>query len=149
MHKNLVMRGGIEYSKEETAFAEKIYKTMISPGGEIGDQEKVSPYRSSHTYGSTDVGDVSFAVPTVGLRAATWVPGTPVHSWQAVAAGGTSIGIKGMMIAAKTLAITGMQLIDDPEAISLAKKEFLNQRGLDFKYVPLLGNREPALDYRN
>ena len=53
------------------------------------------------------------------------------------------------MIAAKTLALTGMQLIDDPEAISQAKKEFSTQRGPDFKYIPLLGNREPALDYRN
>ena len=51
--------------------------------------------------GSTDVGDVSWNVPTTGLRTATWVPGTPVHSWQAIAAGGTSIGTKGMHIAAK------------------------------------------------
>ena len=44
-------------------------------------------------------------------------PGTPGHGWQAVAAGGTSIGVKGMMVAAKTLALTGMQLFDDPSII--------------------------------
>ena len=60
MHKNLVMRGGVKYSKEEKEYAEEIYKTMISPGNKIGDQENISPYRSSHTYGSTDVGDVSW-----------------------------------------------------------------------------------------
>ena len=149
MHENLEKIGGYSYDEKEKAFAEKISKTL---GLKLNTKyvEGVMPYDpEGKAGGSTDVGDVSFAVPTVGLRAATWVPGTSAHSWQAVAAGGTSIGIKGMMIAAKTLALTGMQLIDDPEAISLAKKEFLNQRGLDFKYVPLLGNREPALDYRN
>ena len=149
MHENLEKIGGYSYDEKEKAFAEKISKTL---GLKLNTKyvEGVMPYDpEGKAGGSTDVGDVSFAVPTVGLRAATWVPGTSAHSWQAVAAGGTSIGIKGMMIAAKTLALTGMQLIDDPEAISLAKKEFLNQRGRDFKYVPLLGNREPALDYRN
>ena len=149
MHENLEKIGGYSYDEKEKAFAEKISKTL---GLKLNTKyvEGVMPYDpEGKAGGSTDVGDVSFAVPTVGLRAATWVPGTSAHSWQAVAAGGTSIGLKGMMIAAKTLALTGMQLIDDPEAISLAKKEFLNQRGPDFKYVPLLGNREPALDYRN
>ena len=149
MHENLEKIGGYSYDEKEKAFAEKISKTL---GLKLNTKyvEGVMPYDpEGKAGGSTDVGDVSFAVPTVGLRAATWVPGTSAHSWQAVAAGGTSIGIKGMMIAAKTLALTGMQLIDDPEAISLAKKEFLNQRGIDFKYVPLLGNREPALNYRN
>ena len=149
MHENLEKIGGYFYDEKEKAFAEKISKTL---GLKLNTKyvEGVVPYDpEGKAGGSTDVGDVSFAVPTVGLRAATWVPGTSAHSWQAVAAGGTSIGIKGMIVAAKTLALTGMQLIDDPKAILLAKKEFINQRGLNFKYIPLLGNREPALDYRN
>ena len=149
MHENLEKIGGYSYDEKEKAFAEEISKTL---GVKLNTNyvKEIAPYNPvGKAGGSTDVGDVSFAVPTVGLRAATWVPGTSAHSWQAVAAGGTSIGIKGMMVAAKTLALTGMQLIDDPKAISLAKKEFLNQRGLDFKYEPLLGDREPALDYRN
>ena len=149
MHENLEKIGGYFYDEKEKAFAEKISKTL---GLKLNTKyvEGVVPYDPvGKAGGSTDVGDVSFAVPTVGLRAATWVPGTSAHSWQAVAAGGTSIGIKGMMVAAKTLALTGMQLIDDPKAILLAKKEFLNKKGLDFKYEPLLGDREPALDYRN
>ena len=75
--------------------------------------------------------------------------GTPAHSWQAVAAGGTSIGEKGMMVAAKTLALTAMQLMDDAALRSQIKKEFIETRGAEFKYIPLLGDREPALDYRN
>lgn len=77
------------------------------------------------------------------------MPGTPAHSWQAVAAGGTSIGNKGMMIAAKTLALTGMQLIDSPKLVEEARENFIKKRGKDFKYTPMLGDRKPALNYRN
>jgi len=112
--------------------------------------EGVEPYSDKgKAGGSTDVGDVSFVVPTVGLRAATWVPGTPAHSWQAVVAGGTDIGNKGMMIAAKTLALTGMQLLDSPKTIKAAKEEFIKKRGVDFIYTPMLGDRKSALNYRN
>ena len=132
-HENLEKIGGYFYTDKEKAFAEKIAKTLGAPL-DTRYVEGVVPYSSnSKAGGSTDVGDVSFAVPTVGLRAATWVPGTSSHSWQAVAAGGTSIGIKGMMVAAKTLALTGMQLLDNPKAIETAKKEFLEKRGLNYQ----------------
>ncbi|HAK51308.1 MAG TPA: amidohydrolase, partial [Gammaproteobacteria bacterium] len=98
--------------------------------------------------GSTDVGDVSWNVPTTGLRTATWVPGTASHSWQAIAAGGYTIGAKGMQVAAKTLALTVIDLLRNPKLISTAKQEFKDRRGHDFKYVPLLGDRNPPLDYR-
>ena len=149
VHRNLETIGGYFYSAEERSFAEKISKTL---GIDLDTKyvEGVVPYDSEgKAGGSTDVGDVSFVVPTVGLQAATWVPGTSAHSWQAVAAGGTSIGIKGMMIAAKTLALTGMQLLDEPEAIAIAKREFFEKRGVDFTYTPMLGDRKPALNYRN
>ena len=110
----------------------------------------VAPYDvNAKAGGSTDVGDVSYTVPTAGLRGATWVPGTPAHSWQAVAAGGTSIGIKGMMTAAKVLSLTGMQLLENPDIIKDIQQEFNSIRGEDFQYIPLLGDRSPALDYRN
>jgi aminobenzoyl-glutamate utilization protein B len=54
-----------------------------------------------------------------------------------------------MMVAAKTLALTGMQLLEDPKAIDEAKKEFMKKRGADFNYTPMLGDRKPALNYRN
>lgn len=149
MHQNLSRIGGYSYTPEEKAFAEEISKTL---NRKLNTEfiEGVVPYETPQKPGgSTDVGDVSFAVPTAGLRAATWVPGTPAHSWQAVAAGGTSIGEKGMMVAAKTLALTAMQLMDDAAFCSQIKKEFIETRGAEFKYIPLLGDREPALNYRN
>ena len=149
MHKNLVARGGIKYSMQEQQFAETIYKTMVSPGSKIGDQEKITPYKSSHTYGSTDVGDVSWVVPQAGLRTATWVPGTAGHSWQGVAAGGTSIGLKGTKLAAQVLADTAQDLFKNSSIIESANNEYEQRVGANFKYYPLLGDREPPLDYRN
>ncbi|MCA8897376.1 MAG: amidohydrolase, partial [Hyphomonas sp.] len=99
-------------------------------------------------YGSTDVGDVSYAVPTVGLRTATWVPGTPAHSWQAVAASGMSIGYKGAQVAAKTLTLAAIELYTHPELRAAARKEFDEKRGPDYQYKSLLGDRDPPLDYR-
>ena len=149
MHKNLVNRGGIKYSKQENEYAKKIRKTMLSPSRQIGDQEKINPYKSSHTYGSTDVGDVSWVVPQAGLRTATWVPGTAGHSWQGVAAGGTSIGLKGTKLAAQVIADTAQSLFENPTLIESANQEYQERVGSNFKYYPLLGDREPPLDYRN
>lgn len=149
MYDKLVQVGGIEYSAEEKDFADKIARSLgyASASAEIA--KDVQPYKTeAKAYGSTDVGDVSFAVPTVGMRAATWVPGTPAHSWQAVAAGGTSIGNKGMMVAAKTMSLTAVELLKDKSLIEKAKAEFQERRGADFEYIPLLGDRTPALDYR-
>lgn len=149
MHDNLSKVGGMEYTPKEKEFADKIAISMGYEGVNEEMAKKVQPYKTeAKAFGSTDVGDVSFTVPTVGMGAATWVPGTPAHSWQAVAAGGTSIGNKGMMIAAKTLALTAINLYQDNKLIDKAKKEFLERRGVDFKYIPLLGDRAPALDYR-
>ncbi len=149
VHKNFQTIGGYQYNNEEMAFAKEISATLGKPLN-MEYVEGIEPYDiNAKAGGSTDVGDVSYTVPTAGLRAATWVPGTPAHSWQAVAAGGTSIGTKGLIIAAKALTLTGMQLLDDPSIIEAAQKEFLQIRGEDFKYTPLLGDRKPALDYRN
>src|SRR5205807_1622350 len=100
-------------------------------------------------YSSTDSGDVSWVTPLATLNTATWVPGTAAHSWQAVAAGGTGIGLKAMVVAAKTLALTGAQLLGDPALVTAAKAEFDKSRGPDFVYKPLIGDRAPPLDYRN
>lgn len=150
MHDNLSKVGGITYSPEEKIFADKIAVSLGQKEANVMVAKNVQPYKTeARAYGSTDVGDVSFAVPTVGMGAATWVPGTPAHSWQAVAAGGTSIGTKGMMVAAKTLSLTAIELLQNEALVQKAKEEFMEKRGADFTYTPLLGDRAPALDYRN
>lgn len=148
MHKNLSTFGGIIYSDKELEYAEEIYKTFLKPTLKIGSQEYVTEFSNSHSYGSTDVGDVSWVVPTAGLRTATWVPGTAAHSWQAVASGATSIGLKGTELAAKTIAATAIELFLNPMIINEAKEELDERVGKDFEYKALLGDRKPPLNYR-
>ena len=140
--------GGIEYDAREQAFAEEIYATLIEPNHALGSESEVQPYEVRIGYGSTDVGDVSMTVPTVGLRTATWVPGTSAHSWQAVAASGMSIGYKGTQVAAKTMALAAIELYENPELRAEARAEFDERRGEDFHYEALLGERSPPFDYR-
>ena len=123
--------------------------TLPSGNKLIGSQENILPFITSHSYGSTDVGDVSWNVPTAGFRTASWVPGTSAHSWQAVAAGGTSIGLKGSELAAKVLSSTAIELYQNQNLLEKAKDEYSQRIGPDFKYQPLLGDRKPPLNYRN
>ena len=150
VHRNFTKIGGFKYDDQEIEFAKKIASTLEKPL-DMKYIHNVAPYdvNPEGIGGSTDVGDVSYTVPTAGIRGATWVPGTPAHSWQAVAAGGTTIGLKGMMQAAKALTLSGIELLEKTEIIGKIKEEFNEIRGEDFNYVPLLGDREPALDYRN
>lgn len=148
MQKNLESLGGISYSEEEQVFAETIYQTLVQPQFELGSEQTVLETNTNLGMGSTDVGDISWNVPTAEFTTATWVPGTPAHSWQAIAAGGTDIGIKGLQLAAKTLALTAADFFENPELAKQAQAELIEERGADFIYAPLLGDRAPALDYR-
>ena len=153
MHDNLSKVGGVTYSPNEVAFGKTLQESFPAKNRpDILNASKIDPF-VDESYrkggGSTDVGDVSWAVPTVGLRVATWIPGTPAHSWQAVACGGTEIGTKGMIVAAKTLTLMGIDLLMDKTLIEKATADWQKARGADFKYVPLLGDRKPALTYRD
>jgi len=148
MDKNLRLVGGINYTPDELAFAEAIYPTLNNPRREIPSASKIQPFSIGFGSGSTDVADVSIAVPTVGLRTATWVPGTSAHSWQAVAASGMSIGFKGAHNASKTLALTAIELFQNKDLRDKAKAEFLKTRGPNYVYKAVLGDRDPPLDYR-
>lgn len=149
MYKNLSELGGYSYTEEERAFAEAILETLPAPAN-LENTKRIKPFEVEDRGrgGSTDVGDVSWVVPTAGLRTATWVPGTGGHSWQAVAAGGMSIGTRGMMLAAKTMALTATDLFRDPSVLTAARAELERRRGPNFTYTPLVGDREPPLDYR-
>jgi aminobenzoyl-glutamate utilization protein B len=152
MDQNLHQVGGVSYTPEEEQFARKMQESFTYKVPDIHTAATVDSMRTTPGDmggGSTDVGDVSWAVPTAGLGAATWVPGTPAHSWQAVAAGGTDIGTKGMMVAAKTITLTCIDLFTQPALIEKATVEFNQAKGPGFKYQSLIGDRKPALNYRD
>ena len=148
---NLQRVGGVSYSGAELDFARQIQATLPQPiiplekAATLWDPARDGPHEG---LASTDVGDVSWQIPTAQLSTATWVPGTPGHSWQAVATSGTSIGAKGMMVAAKTMALTTIDLISDATLVARAREELARRRGSGFVYRTRLADRKPPLDYR-
>jgi aminobenzoyl-glutamate utilization protein B len=147
---NLERVGGYTYTPEEQKFAEELRKTLTEPPTvELGSQETVQALRTGAVGGaSTDLADISWNVPTAQVVAATFVPGVPAHSWQATACAGGTIGVKGMMVAAKTMALTTVDLFGDPAHIQKARAEFDRRRGAGFVYKTRLADRKPALEYR-
>ena len=155
LQNNLNLVGGVKYTDEEKVFAQKIQTTFLNAETpKLENAEKVlqpaevaEMMKKQTGGGSTDVADVSWVVPTSGISAATWVPGTPAHSWQAVAAGGMTIGKKGMLVAAKTLTLSAIDLMTRQDVIEKAKQELNTAQGKGFKYESLVGSRKPPLDY--
>ena len=144
--------GGVNYSPEEKMFAEKLRQTFSLDGAPaLGSEAVIQPqaHDDGASFGSTDVGDVSWIVPTAQFTTATYVAGTPGHSWQSTACTGTSIGRKGMVVAAKTLALSAFELFKDLKLIAAAKADF-QQRRASFEYRSRIpANQKPPLNYRD
>jgi aminobenzoyl-glutamate utilization protein B len=146
-HANLARLNDLHYDEKETEFATRL-RTSLSNPPPLQSLGRLAERRSGGAMGSTDVGDVSWVVPTTGFTTACWVPGTPAHSWQAAAAGGTSIGRKGMLLASRVLAATACDLFQSPETLHAARSE-LQRRLAGRSYQSLLGaDQKPPLDYR-
>ncbi|MGY0503654.1 amidohydrolase [Luteimonas sp. e5] len=140
--------GGVDYDADDLEFARRMQATFQAPPA-LSVAATIAEYEDSLLGGaSTDVGDVSWVVPTVGLSTATWVPGTAAHSWQAVAASGHAIGEKGAAVAAKALALIGVELFTSPDLLAQARAEFERRRGAGFRYRSLIEGDTPPLDYR-
>lgn len=141
--------GGVQYDAEETAFGEKLRRTFTPDEGlAMGSERLVQPTREGHFPASTDVGDVSWLAPTAQLVAATYIPGTPNHSWQSVACAGSSIGVKGMALAAKTLALAVLEILHDPQIADEARADF-ERRRTGFEYRSRIpADAKPPLQYR-
>lgn len=146
--RNLAALNDLKLDAEETKFALRLQETFPEKAA-FESLSRVEDASGKVGMGSTDVGDVSWVVPTTGFSVACWVPGTPGHSWQAVACGGTTIAKKGMKLAARTLAATACDLFADPQLVTAAKAE--QRRRLDGRtYTPMLEKgQKPPLDYRN
>lgn len=145
--RNLRALNDLAYSEDDVRFAARIQPHLprVVPLESIKNVENVS---GTVGKGSTDVGDVSWVVPTTGFSTACWVPGTPAHSWQAVACGGTRIAEKGMHLAARTLALTVSDLLQNEPLLRQAKAELIRRQGQN-RYESLMKpGQQPPLDYR-
>jgi aminobenzoyl-glutamate utilization protein B len=148
--KNMHLVGGVTYTKQEQAFAEALRKTLPPDRGRpLGSQEGIQPPTDGYFSASSDVGDVSWIVPTAALGTATFVPGVPAHSWQSTACAGMSIGRKGMVVAAKTIALTAVDLFTKPDELKAARASFDHRRaGYEYRSrIP--ADHKPPLSYRD
>jgi aminobenzoyl-glutamate utilization protein B len=130
LQKNLEILGPITYSDYEIAFAKKIQE--VQGGNQVGLDGKIYPLKETQehpTGGSTDVGDISWIVPEITLIATTAPANTAWHGWSVVACGGMSIGHKGMVFAAKSLAMTMVDLFENEQLRKDVRAEFEQRKG--------------------
>lgn len=158
--------GGISFTEQERQFAKELQGTFpagavkrafewqsrsatsgISP--EDVDNplwEQVLPHSSTPPLmgGSTEVGDVSWITPTGQITTTCWPLGTPGHSWQTVVSSGSSIGAKGMLFAAKAMALAGLDLLTDAELRAAARAEFDKARNGQSYITPIPEGVKPS-----
>lgn len=148
--RNMKLVGGVRYSSEERAFAEKLRTSLTSDDlPPLDSAAEVKPLQREVTSWSTDVGDVSWIIPTGEIRAAAFVPGVAAHSWQSTACAGMGIGQKAMVVAAKTLALTALDLFTDTTQVAAARAAF-EKRVAGKKYVsPVPPDAKPRLKQKN
>ncbi|HEX4915168.1 MAG TPA: amidohydrolase [Vicinamibacterales bacterium] len=146
IQKNLELVGPPKFDEREKAFARATQKDL-KPLPAIALSERIEPLpQGAPEQGlhSTDVGDLTWFFPVGQLTAATYSYGAPGHSWQVVACTGTSIGEKGMMVAAKALAASAIDLYRSPELIQRAREDQKKMMAGQ-KYITLIpeGQRAP------
>ena len=145
--RGLQKAGGYQYSPEERRFAQDLQKSLDSAGKRSGPENVRADKSEANGSASSDVGDVSWVVPTAQFTAATFVPGTSAHTWQAAACAGSSIGRKGMLVAARTLALAGVELFEKPAEVQAAREAFDKRRAGRTWTTHITAGAKPPLDY--
>jgi len=161
--------GTPRYSEEEQRFAAAIQATLneeqissnlqviARTGGDAGLAyagglrgkalvEDVAPYQPTTQilYGSTDVGDVSWLVPTAQCFTPCFALGTPLHTWQTVSQGRTSLAHKGMVLAAKVMAATALRLLEEPALLARCREEQQQRRQAVAYHCPIPAGVTPS-----
>jgi aminobenzoyl-glutamate utilization protein B len=145
MFANLTWLGPIEFTPEEQEFAKEIQRaTGVDPKGLDGTVQPWTAPKKDPEGGSTDVGDVSWIVPTLSMNATTAPLDTPWHAWPVVACGGMSIGHKGLLYAAKVLAATMVDLFEDPKTLQAVQAEF-REKTKGVVYKPFIPDGPPSV----
>src|SRR5262249_10511678 len=121
--------GAPKFEASDVELAKQLQATIRADFGlkekkPLNDTVEDLPEKPYNDGGPTDVGDISWYVPTSGVTTACFCAGSPGHSWQNVAAAGSPIGHKGMMVAARVLALSAAELLQSPEVLKEAKADF-------------------------
>jgi aminobenzoyl-glutamate utilization protein B len=140
--------GGYQFTAQESAFAAEIQKTLEAPPRRAGGPEDVHVSKAESVgMASSDAGDVSWVVPTGSMTTATFVPGVGAHTWQAAACAGTTIGRKGMVVAARTLALAGVELFENPAEVQAAKDAYQKRLAGRTWSTRIAPDSKPNLEY--
>jgi len=138
-----------KFTDQEKQFARRLQQPLIDQFGTdfpLALDESVHPLKRTpeRTKGSTDVGDISWHVPTSGINATCMIAETPGHSWQDVACIASTVGQKGIVYGAKVLAAAGVQLLQQPETVAAARAAW-KERMRERKYTTLIpkGQKPP------
>lgn len=167
MHHNLETITPIPYSADDFAYADRYWdrlsdetkqnvrtRLMQKYTDRTAEQIEAIASRSlnpelmplqfgNETGGSTDVSDVSWVVPTAQVNVACEPQGTPAHSWQWVANGKSSVAHKGMLVAGKAIALSGIDVLLDPSLIVKAKEELKQTVGPRGYVSPIPADIQP------
>lgn len=150
LHANLTAVGPPMFSEEDKLFARRMQQPLIDQfGTEFPDaiDEKIHTIAESSSpgKGSTDVGDISWHVPTGGIRTSCLMAKSPGHSWQNVSCIASPIGEKGIVYASKVLAVSAVDLLEKPELVAAAREDW-KTRMTNRRYTTLIpkGQKPPA-----
>lgn len=145
LQKNVEALGPIKYTNEELVFARKIQEVSgVEQTGLDGNIHPLQQTKEDPEGGSTDVGDISWIVPEITVNVTTAPSKAPWHSWAVVACGGMSIGHKGMLFAAKSLAMTMVDLFESEQLRKEIRAEFEKRRG-NHVYQPYIPEGPPPV----
>jgi aminobenzoyl-glutamate utilization protein B len=160
MHDNLQRLGPPPFDDADRAVAAKFQATLteedieaayrrvglpMQPGVSLCDQVVPLDAKSAPMMGSTDVGDVSWVVPTVQARGATYAIGTPGHSWQLTAQGKLPAAHKGLAHVAKVMAGTAIDVIRDETLLARAQADHQARVARKPYVCPLPDDLEPPV----
>lgn len=165
LQSKLIEVGAPKFSEEEHAFARELSKSIPPDSLETGayvyglDSKAVAALKDVLLYedilppfkseiilpGSTDVGDVSWVVPTGQIFTTCWTLGSPGHSWQIVAQGKMGIGQRGMLYAGKVMALSALEFMQNEQVLEKAKAEFKQKRDAAKYISPIPTGTKPPL----
>ncbi|MCL1067416.1 amidohydrolase [Shewanella olleyana] len=130
----------IDWTEEEQEFAKSIQREMNKPEDGLSTTVMNVPY-GVEVGGSSDVGDVSWKVPTMGVMFASWPQHIPPHQWGCTACNGMSIGRKAGLQAAHVMAAQGLEIMTNPDLLKKATAEFISNKN-NQEYVSLNDSNE-------
>ena len=146
VQRHLEAVGGPAFTEEEQEFAHRLQRFLeVDEDGFKGEVKPLADEPAPTSGGSTDVAEVSYITPTVGFNVTTAAANIPWHSWATSACHGTEASVKGAVVAAKVIALTGIDLLTDADLRERAHAFFLEKTGGEPYQSPIPQDQLPPV----